>query len=312
MQRRHGVDVVGGVVFQGHVRACSQRSLDVLHAYRAVELDVDALAVAAQDGHAHAGRSDLDAVVLKDLLGFDNHLPLFFGIALGHVIEVVPLNKDVDVRDAVEGDLVCKGLGLKRLAGKQLSGLGLQLLHALGTCARRGLVAAHDDAVDVAKFAQRLECDDHLDGRAVGVCDDAVVLGDGVGVDLGHDQRNIGLNAERRGVVDHYGASIVNGLAELLGDGRSGREERDIDAIKGLVGHLLDGKLACGNLAAACKGELLAGRACGGQDADLAGRKIKLLKALEHLAANGAGGTGDSYDGVGGHRFGPSHDRFLP
>ena len=267
--------------------------------------------MAAQHGHAHAGGSNLDAVVAEDLLGFDDHLPLFLGVALGDVVEVVAVDEDVDVGDAVEGDLMGEGFGLEVLAGEVLAGLDLQLLHALGTGARGGLVAAHDDAVDVAQGAQRLEGDDHLDGGAVGVGDDAVVLGDRRGVDLGDHQGDVGVDAEGGGVVDHDCAGVHDGLAELLGDGGACREQGDVNALEGLLGHLLDGELASGDLAAACEGELLAGGARRGEDADLGGGEVELLQALEHLAAHCSGGARNCDDGMGGHGFGPSHGVFL-
>lgn len=46
------------------------------------------------------------------------------------------------------------------------------------------------------------------DGRAVGIGDKAVMPLDIVGIDLGHDQRYLGIHAEGMAVVDHDGAAL--------------------------------------------------------------------------------------------------------
>ena len=57
--------------------------------------------MADEDGHAHAGRRDRD-IGIEDLAGLDLHLPFLLGRAVVH--------EDVDMGDAVEGDLLGEAL----------------------------------------------------------------------------------------------------------------------------------------------------------------------------------------------------------
>ena len=77
---------------------------------------------------------------------------------------------------------------------------------------------------------QRLQRHQHLDGRAVGVGDDAVraVLRDGLRVDLGHHQRDVVLVAELRGVVDDDAAGGAAIGAYLRRHFAAGGEQADV------------------------------------------------------------------------------------
>ena len=88
------------------------------------------------------------------------------------------------------------------LAGDLRLGLRPELVHPLLAGARDRLVGAHDHPPDPGGVVQRLEGHDHLDRRAVRVGDDPLVLGDVVRVDLGHDQRDVGVHPEGARVVD--------------------------------------------------------------------------------------------------------------
>ena len=120
------------------------------------------------------------------------------------------------------------------------------------------------------------------DGRAVGVGDKAVMPLDVVGVDLGHDQRHLGVHAEGMAVVDHDGAALDGFGQQLLGDIVAGSAEYDVAALKGLGASLLNHNL----LAAELDG--LARRACARQQLELTDRKLLLVEALEHLGAHGS------------------------
>ena len=50
-------------------------------------------------------------------------------------------------------------------------------------------------------------------GRAVGIGDKAVMPLDVVGINLGHNQRHLGIHAEGMAVVDHDGAAL-DGLGQ--------------------------------------------------------------------------------------------------
>ena len=103
-----------------------------------------------------------------------------------------------------------------------------------------------------------------------------------VGIDLGHDQRHLGIHAEGVAVVDHDGAAL-NGLGQqLLSDVVAGSAEHDVAALKGLGASLFNHNL----LAAELNG--LARRARARQQLELTDRKLLLVEALEHLGAHGS------------------------
>jgi hypothetical protein len=66
------------------------------------------------------------------------------------------------------------------------------------------LVGGDDDALDGGAVVQRLQRDDKLRRRAIGIGDDVLLAEalDRVGIDLGHDQRHLGIVAPGRGIVD--------------------------------------------------------------------------------------------------------------
>ena len=63
---------------------------------------------------------------------------------------------------------------------------------------------------------------------------------DVVGIDLGHDQRHLGIHAEGVAVVDHDGAALDGLGQQLLGDIVTGSAEYDVAALKGLGASLFD------------------------------------------------------------------------
>ena len=73
------------------------------------------------------------------------------------------------------------------------------------------LVGGDDDAPDPRPVVERLERDDHLDGGAVRVGDDAPVPGQVVRVHLGHDERAGRVHPPRGAVVDDDRA-LADGL----------------------------------------------------------------------------------------------------
>ena len=120
------------------------------------------------------------------------------------------------------------------------------------------------------------------DGRAVGVGNETMMPLDVVGIDLGHDQRHLGIQAEGVAVVDHDGAALDSLGQQLLGDIVTGGTEHDVAALKGLGASLLNHNL----LAAELDG--LTRRACARQQLELTDRKLLLVQALEHLGAHGS------------------------
>jgi len=114
-----------------------------------------------------------------------------------------------------------------------------------------------------------------------------------VRVDLGDDQRDVGVHPERRGVVDHDRP----GVGELGGEStrrrRPGGEERDVEAARVGGGGVLHDDLA------AAERQHRAGRPGGREEADLLGREAALEEDLAHGDAHLTGGADDP---DGGHR----------
>ena len=83
-----------------------------------------------------------------------------------------------------------KTFGVDLLAADQVAHLVHQLVHRLLAGARDRLVGRDDDAPDPRRVVQGLEDNHHLDRRAVGVGDDALLcVRDRVRVDLRHHER---------------------------------------------------------------------------------------------------------------------------
>ena len=119
-------------------------------------------------------------------------------------------------------------------------------------------------------------------GRAVGVGDEAVMPLDIVGIDLGHDQRHLGIHTEGMAVVDHDGAALDGLRQQLLGDIVAGSAEHDVAALKGLGASFLNHDLLAAELNGLARG------ACTCQQLELADRELLLVEALEHLGAHGS------------------------
>ena len=239
-----------------------------------LELDIDRLGMADEDRHAHAGRRDRD-IGIEDLARLHLHLPLLLGRAVGH--------EDVDMGDAVEGDLLGEALAVDRRIGVDGAGLVEELVHRLLAGAGDRLIGGHDHALDPRQIMQRLQRHHHLDGRAIGIGDDVALLvaGDGIGIDLRHDQRHVGIHAELGGIVDDDAAGRRGPGRMHRRDLGPRREQRDIDApeIEGIeIADLQDIVLAIG--------DLHPGRAGGGHRDHFLDRKLALRQGLQHLAAD--------------------------
>ena len=125
-------------------------------------------------------------------------------------------------------------------AGQHLAGLGFQLFHGAGAGAAYGLVRRDDEAPHPAVLVQGPDDDDHDDGRAVRVGDDAVVGAQIIGIDLGHDERHVRIHAERRGVVDDDGTCLEGMRDVLLAHRAAGRGQDDVDPCEGVCRQFLN------------------------------------------------------------------------
>ena len=93
------------------------------------------------------------------------------------------------------------------LAGNVGPDLTLELNQRIRASPGDRLVRIDDDALDADRVPERHEDRRELHGRTVRVGDDTLVPGEVVGVDLAHDQRNSGIHAPGRRVIDDGRAS---------------------------------------------------------------------------------------------------------
>ena len=111
-----------------------------------------------------------------------------------------------------------------------------------------------DEADEPGLVVQRLEHRHRRHRRAVRVGDDPLAgVGDGLRVDLGHDERHVGVHAEGRGVVDDGHAGGGEPRRQLARRRGAGREQGDVET--GRIGDrgVLDGDLAVAATAASCR-----------------------------------------------------------
>ena len=112
--------------------------------------------------------------------------------------------------------------------------LSEQFVHCFFASAGNGLIGTDDNALDGSEIMQGLKRDQHLNGGTIRVRDD-VALGvarNRFGVDFGHDQRNIGIHTEMRGVVDHDAARLARARGKFFGNFGTGGRQADIHALK--------------------------------------------------------------------------------
>ena len=169
------------------------------------------------------------------------------------------------------------------------AGLGEQFVHGVLAGAGDGLIGRHHDALDRRLVVQRLEGHDELGGRAVRVGDD-VLLGEAlhrVGVHFRHDQRNVAVVAEGRGVIDHDAALGADLRRPLLRHLAAGRHQADVGVgeIIVLEGFDLERLVA--------ERDFRPDRTAGGKRNDLIRGKAPLGEDVEHFAAHIARGTDD-------------------
>ena len=167
------------------------------------------------------------------------------------------------------------------------------------------LVGGHDDGLEPGFVGQRLQHRHGDHGRAVGVGDDAdgeVV--EGVGVDLGDDERHAVVHAERRRVVDDDGTGRGDAArpAPSTRWRRPRRGRRRGRSSRPSVG-VLDGDLGV------TPGQGAAGRTGRGEVPQLVDGEVAFCQEASHDAAHLAGCSEDSY--AHGHTgYGRRHRRF--
>ncbi len=162
-----GEFIVGAVVDDGDAGGLGEQFLGMGFVDLVFKFDEDRLGMRAHDGDADAGGGDLGFVVAPDLVGFADHLHFFLVVAVLVHVGVVA--------EEVEGVLLLEELGLGLFACEDVAGLVFEFLHALVARAGGGLIGRNVHALDLEGFMEGGECDDHDDGGAVGVGDDAAL-----------------------------------------------------------------------------------------------------------------------------------------
>jgi hypothetical protein len=134
------------------------------------------------------------------------------------------------------------------------------------------------------------------DGRAIRIRHNSTLsqpdVGHGLRVDLGDDERHLGVHPERRAIVHHDGAAGDGGGAVLTADTPAGAEERDIDAVERPGrGEVLHGVLPV------LEGDALPGGPLAGEEAEAAVGEVPVGDDAEELLPDGAGGADDGHGG---------------
>ena len=178
----------------------------------------------ASHGDTDAGSADLH-IAVHDLARLVVHLQF--------LLRVVIVAEDVDLGDEVVGELVGELLHLGLFASCDGLDLVIQLGHTTCPSSAGGLIGGYVDTADVAEALDGVQGDDHLDGCAVGVGDDATGADEGIGsIYLRYDERDIILHTEGAGVVDHHGAVLGDRLCILEGYTPTGRDEGHVNILE--------------------------------------------------------------------------------
>ena len=151
------------------------------------------------------------------------------------------------------------------------------------------MISRHDKPLDTRRVVDRLERDDHLNGRAIGVGNNTAVFvtGDFLGIHLGNHQRNIRLHAKNRRVVDDHRARSYGKGREFGAHAAAGREQTDVDSFEGILIQHFNAKLP------ALKGQKLARGSFRGQKPQLTDGKFAFFQNFAHLLADRAGSADD-------------------
>ena len=224
---------------------------------------------------------------MHDLPAFVLHLHFFAGVAF--------IGLATDLRNQVESDLVREDLGLVGFTLSQCIHLVLQLHRTFCTCTGNGLISRGGHGADGGDGVQGIDSSQGDDGGAVGVTDNAIVPSYILGVNLGNDQRHLGIHTESRGVIHKHSACGLDSGSKTLSDIVLGSAQDDVHALKSGVASFLNGDFL------ALEHQSLAGTAAACQRDQLAHGEVALLQNLDHFLTYGAGSTENS-NGIGLHK----------
>src|SRR5262249_17941358 len=219
----HGINIVFRFIGDYDPWRLAQDGFDICRGEFFLRLDVDGLRVAAKNRNTNSGRSDAQRGLAENFAGLVDHLQLFFG--------VTSIHKGVDVWNTIEGNLLWKLLHLKFLPVIKGGDLLAEFLHRLAAGPGHRLISRHHDPPDARGIVNRLKRHDHLNGRTIGIGNDAAifVLGNLLRVDFGHHQRDVGLHAKKSRIIHDYRAGIHRNRSELDTYTSPSREKPDID-----------------------------------------------------------------------------------
>lgn len=154
-----------------------------------------------------------------------------------------------------------------------------KLLRTGRACAGNGLIGRNDHALYRGDRVERVDRSAGDDGGAVGVCDNALVLFNVLGVYLGNDEGNIRAEAERAGVVDKHRARGLDIIDEAFGNIVLGSAEDNVQPLE-VFSARLDNDVAV---------YLLARRVAACKQPQLADGEAALGENFHHFLSDGAG-----------------------
>src|SRR5581483_406730 len=259
---------------------------------RPAELQVGGHGVADEDGYPDAGGGHGDRVVVEDLAGLPDELPL-----LGRV---APLLHRPGQRDDVPGDRFAPHLtGREGLVRPRpavplpfpgaLRPLLLELPHPGLPGAGHRLVGRDDHPPEPGGPVERRQRRHQHHRRAVGAGGDALrQMAELFGVDFRHHQRHVGVHPEGGRVVDHPGARRRRHRRPLDGQRVVDVDDDQAEPVETAGAEDLAGDLGTGERQPS---PLRPGRGVGPQ---LGHRERPLLQDPQHLAADEAGGADDA------------------
>ena len=209
-------------------------------------------------------------------------------LGVGAFAERQHVEGDRSAEHLAHGKRARVGPGERLLLTAELLELLEQLANALLPDARRRLIRGRDERAQAEAPVQRRDRHQRGDRRAVPVRDQVAVAGKRLRVDLGDDERDGRIHAERGRIVDAQGAGAGRGRQRLARDGGAGRGERKVDPLEPPIGERSHGHVV------ASEGQPLAlgPRRC--EREELGDGEIALLEDPDHRAADGPGRADDA------------------
>ncbi len=177
-------------------------------------LNIDRFRMPHIDRDSHRGRGHLNGPIAHDLSSLIEQLHFFLRVPIG--------KKIVDLRETIKRNLVRVDLRRRLFEAEQVLAFRHQLVHGFLAGPGDRLERGHDDPPDLCTVMQRLQRDDHLDGRAVGIGDDALMIRNVVRIYFGNHQRHIRFHPPGCTVVDHHGAGLGRDRRKFPADIRTG------------------------------------------------------------------------------------------